>query len=187
MGLGGVRVATLVLVLALLFVLFATIRLSAKFMRPTALIVIAISSFALPGALIAPSTTKPVGQDWVEFNRSDTPRLISQGKTVFVDVTADWCLTCKANKALVLDRTSVADRLRDDTVVAMQADWTRPNPEISRYLETHNRFGIPFNVAYGPYAPEGMILSEVLTTDAVLHALDLAARRDTISSPASDN
>lgn len=187
MGVAGVRVAALVLVLALLFVLFATVHLSGKLTRPTALIVIAIFSLALPSTLIPPPSTRVVGQDWVEFNRSEIPRLISQGKTVFVDVTADWCLTCKANKTLVLDRIPVVDRLRSENVVAMQADWTRPNPEISRYLETHNRFGIPFNVVYGPNAPDGIILSEVLTSDAVLNALDKAVHRDPIFPLATDN
>ena len=175
MGVSGVRVAVSVLVLAVFFVLFATIRLPGRFTRPAALAAVAVLSLALPGTMAPPPTIKEIGQDWVTFDRSEIPRLISQGQTVFVDVTADWCLTCKANKTLVLDRVPVVDRLRDEKVVAMQADWTRPNPDISRYLEAHNRFGIPFNIVYGPNAPDGIILSEVLTSDAVLNALDAAA------------
>ncbi len=175
MGVSGVRVAVSVLVLAVLFVLFATIRLPGRYTRPAALAAVAVLSLALPGTLTPPPTIKEIGQDWVTFDRSEIPRLISQGQTVFVDVTADWCLTCKANKTLVLDRVPVVGRLRDEKVVAMQADWTRPNPDISRYLEAHNRFGIPFNIVYGPNAPDGIILSEVLTSDAVLNALDAAA------------
>jgi suppressor for copper-sensitivity B len=113
-------------------------------------------------------------QNWVVFDRGEISRMISQGQVVFVDVTADWCLTCKANKALVLDRSPVADLLSEEGVVAMQADWTRPNAEISRYLESHDRFGIPFNIVYGPSAPDGIVLSEVLTTNAVLGALEAA-------------
>ena len=175
MGVSGVRVAVSVLVLAVLLVLFATIRLPGRFTRAAALAAVAILSLALPGTLTPPPTIKEIGQDWVTFDRSEIPRLISQGQTVFVDITADWCLTCKANKTLVLDRVPVVDRLRDGKVIAMQADWTRPNPDISRYLEAHNRFGIPFNIVYGPNAPDGIILSEVLTSDAVLNALDAAA------------
>ena len=175
MGVSGVRVAVSVLVLAVFFVLFATIRLPGRFTRPAALAAVAVLSLALPGTMAPTPTIKEIGQDWVTFDRSEIPRLISQGQTVFVDVTADWCLTCKANKTLVLDRVPVVGRLRDEKVVAMQADWTRPNPDISRYLEAHNRFGIPFNIVYGPNAPDGIILSEVLTSDAVLNALDAAA------------
>ena len=88
-----------------------------------------------------------------------------------MDVTADWCLTCKANKALVLDRDPVVSRLRGSGVIAMQADWTRPSETISRYLESFGRYGIPFNAVYGPGAPDGVVLPELLSSEAVLEAL----------------
>ena len=112
-----------------------------------------------------------VATDWAAFDRAAIPRHVSTGQVVFVDVTADWCLTCKANKALVLDREPVVSRLREPGIIAMQADWTRPDEAISRYLESFGRFGIPFNVAYGPNAPEGIVLPEILSTEAVLRAL----------------
>ena len=112
--------------------------------------------------------------DWVTFERAEIPRLVSQGQVVFVDVTADWCLTCKANKTLVLDRAPVVDALASARVVAMQADWTRPDPRIQSYLEANGRFGIPFNIVYGPAAPEGIPLSEVLTPTMVMEALETA-------------
>ena len=93
---------------------------------------------------------------------------------MFVDVTADWCLTCKANKALVLDRDPVASLLAAPNVIPMQADWTRPDPAIQQFLEANGRFGIPFNIVYGPSAPEGIALSEVLTNDSVTTALTRA-------------
>ena len=106
---------------------------------------------------------------------------VSEGETVFVDVTADWCLTCKANKSLVLDRDPVRTRLRDGTVIAMQADWTRPDDSIARFLERHERYGIPFNVVFGPGAPSGISLPEILTPQAVLEALDTASVRSLAS------
>ncbi len=108
---------------------------------------------------------------WQPFERAKIAQLVAAGSVVFVDVTADWCLTCKANKALVLDRSAVSDALANADVVPMQADWTRPDPAISRYLEGFGRFGIPFNVVYGPQAPEGIVLPELLSQDAVLNAL----------------
>lgn len=93
---------------------------------------------------------------------------------MFVDVTADWCITCKANKALVIDRGEVAVRLRGDDVVAMQGDWTLPDARISAYLASYGRYGLPFNAVYGPGAPEGIVLPELLTEGAVLQALDRA-------------
>ncbi|MCH8919075.1 MAG: thioredoxin family protein, partial [Proteobacteria bacterium] len=97
------------------------------------------------------------------------------GPVVFVDVTADWCITCKANKALVIDRGAVAARLRGTAVVAMRADWTRPDAKISAYLRSFGRFGIPFNAVYGPAAPAGIVLGELLTQGEVLAAMDTAA------------
>lgn len=60
----------------------------------------------------------------------------------------------------------------------MQADWTRPDEAISRYLEGFERFGIPFNAVYGPGAPEGIVLPELLTADAVMDALSQTGTRE---------
>ena len=54
----------------------------------------------------------------------------------------------------------------------MQADWTQPSDVISRYLEDNGRYGIPFNVVYGPGAPEGIILPEILRPGIILDALE---------------
>ncbi len=115
---------------------------------------------------------------WAEFDRSGIARHVSRGHVVFVDVTADWCVTCKANKALVLDREPIASALQADGVIAMQADWTRPDETIARFLQANNRFGIPFNAVYGPGAPEGIILPEVLRTQVILDALETARPND---------
>jgi len=108
---------------------------------------------------------------WRPFDRAEVDRLVADGHVVLVDVTADWCLTCKVNKAAVLDRGPVAERLTDGSVLAMRADWTNPNPAITEYLASFGRYGIPFNAVYGPAAPEGIPLPELLTEDEVLAAL----------------
>ena len=90
---------------------------------------------------------------------------------VFVDVTADWCITCKVNKAAVLDRDPVAARLADGAVLALRADWTNPDDGIARYLASFGRYGIPFNAVYGPKAPGGIALPELLSADEVLAAI----------------
>ena len=67
-------------------------------------------------------------------------------------------------------------RTLDDAGVArLQADWTRPDETISRYLASFGRYGIPFNAVYGPAAPQGIALPELLTTDIVLDAINKAA------------
>ncbi len=109
---------------------------------------------------------------WRPFDRAAIPRLIAAGKTVFVDVTADWCVTCQFNKTTVLERGDLARRLAGEQVVAMRADWTRPDPAIAAYLEEFGRFGIPFNAVYGPALPRGLVLPELLSVEAVMTALN---------------
>jgi suppressor for copper-sensitivity B len=111
---------------------------------------------------------------WIAFDAADLTRLVSAGEVVFVDVTADWCLTCKVNKSLVLDKGAVAARLAGGEIVAMRADWTKPNARIAAYLASFQRYGIPFNAVYGPGLPDGLALPELLTKEAVLAALDKA-------------
>jgi suppressor for copper-sensitivity B len=114
---------------------------------------------------------------WQDFDEARIASLVRDGRVVFVDVTAAWCVTCQANKHLVIDRSPVADRLRQAGIVSMQADWTKPNDAISRYLAAHGRYGIPFNIVYGPGAVTGIILPELLSSDAVMKALDRAAKQ----------
>ncbi len=111
---------------------------------------------------------------WRAFDESAIAAEVAAGRTVFVDVTADWCLTCQANKKLVLDQDPVAARLAAGGVVAMKADWTNPDPVIAAFLERHGRYGIPFNIVYGPAATQGIPLPELLTDADVLTALDRA-------------
>jgi len=113
---------------------------------------------------------------WQKFDENVIAGQVADGNVVFVDVTADWCLTCAANKKLVLDRDPVATRLQGDGVVAMKADWTNPDPGISAFLERHGRYGIPFNIVYGPCAPQGLPLPELLTDADVLSALNQAGK-----------
>ncbi len=114
---------------------------------------------------------------WIAFDDAAIADYVAKDKMVFVDVTADWCITCQANKKLVIDQEPVDSRLRQDDVIAMRADWTNPDPRIADFLGRHGRYGIPFNIVYGPGAPAGIVLPELLTEQAVTQALDQAAKR----------
>ena len=128
---------------------------------------------AVPGGVTAGAGSDEV--QWRNFDRAEISRLVAAGKVVFVDVTADWCLTCKVNKAVVLDGGEVAKRLRSAGVVAMQADWTRPDAEIFAFLRSFSRYGIPFDVVFGPGTPRGRVLPELLTRGDVIAGLEAAA------------
>ncbi|MDY0883964.1 protein-disulfide reductase DsbD family protein [Dongia soli] len=134
--------------------------------------ILAIQLGLLPGQQAEASRSG--GLAWQPFEEARIAPLVRDGKVVFVDVTAAWCVTCQANKRLVTDRPPVIDRLQRAGVVAMQADWTKPDDTIARYLADHGRYGIPFNIVYGPGAPLGIVLPELLTSDAVISALQRA-------------
>jgi len=122
-----------------------------------------------------PDAAATASDFWQPFDPASIPGLVGGGHVVFVDVTADWCLTCKVNERLALDQDSVRRALAAPGVVAMRADWTRPDPAIANYLRRFGRYGIPFNAVYGPGYPQGRALSEILSTDTVLDALDQAS------------
>ena len=111
---------------------------------------------------------------WVPFDQARLADEVAQGHVVLVDVTAEWCITCKVNKLTVIERGEVAQALSQPGVVAMQADWTQPDETIARYLEQFSRFGIPFDAVYGPAAPQGTALPELPSAQEVLSALRAA-------------
>lgn len=134
-------------------------------------------TLALPLVLASPA--KPAAADayWRPFDKAAIEGFVQQGRVVFVDVTASWCLTCQVNERLVLETGPVRQRLSGKDVVAMRADWTRPNDLISAYLRSFGRYGIPFNAVYGPGAPNGLPLPEILTQTIVEDALTKALGR----------
>lgn len=112
--------------------------------------------------------------NWVAFEPDQIPQYVADNKVVFVDITARWCVTCVANKVAVINTPEIQQALSAEGILPMQGDWTRPDATISDFLNQHQRFGIPFNAVYGPGAPEGILLSEILTKDALLDALQKA-------------
>jgi suppressor for copper-sensitivity B len=168
------------LVLAMAAALWAAHRLplALRPASPIAVIALALAAFVVPTAIATSRPPAVVGTPvgfWQPFDAAAIAKQVGEGKTVFVDVTADWCVTCIVNKRLILESTAVNARLTAPGVLAMQADWTRPDDGIARFLAANDRYGIPFNAVYGPGAPTGIVLPELLTERAVLDALAKAA------------
>ncbi|UNC48816.1 protein-disulfide reductase DsbD family protein [Enterobacter huaxiensis] len=109
--------------------------------------------------------------NWQPLSEQAIARAQAENKRVFVDVTADWCVTCKANKYNVLLRDDVQDALSAPDVVALRGDWSRPSASISQFLTTRGSAAVPFNQIYGPGLPQGHVLPALLSRDAVLTAL----------------
>ncbi len=137
----------------------------------------AVVGLAAGGAGEAPQAARAGGGEliaWTPFDRTEAEGLAREGRLVFVDVTADWCFTCKVNERLVLETPEVAAAFGRYDVVPMKADWTRRDDGIARYLAEFGRYGIPFYLLYRPGA-EPHLFSELLTTREVLAALQESA------------
>ena len=114
----------------------------------------------------------PQDHQWQPLTQQRIDEAVASGQTVFVDVTADWCVTCQANKVGVLLQDPVFTALGQEHVTRLRGDWTKANESITQYLKTNNTFGVPFNKVYGPGAPDGITLPVVLSKDKVMDALE---------------
>ena len=105
--------------------------------------------------------------EWEIYNSDSLVNYINMGNTVFIDITADWCVTCKVNKLLVLNSREFKGIAKNNKLILMRGDWTKPNNEITQFLQKSNRYGIPFNAIYNRKFPEGIIFSELLTINEI--------------------
>ena len=101
--------------------------------------------------------------EWVKYNSDSLLNYINGGSTVFIDITADWCVTCKVNKLLILNSKEFKNIAKNNNLILMRGDWTKPDNKITQFLQKSNRYGIPFNALYNIKYPEGIIFSELLT------------------------
>ena len=112
---------------------------------------------------------------WQTWDRAAAESLAAGGRIVFVDVTADWCFTCKVNERFVLDTPPVADAFTAHGVVAMRADWTNRDAAIADALAEHDRAGVPLYLVYPASGGEPKLLPQLLTSGMVAQALREAA------------
>jgi thiol:disulfide interchange protein len=107
---------------------------------------------------------------WQPFNESNVAAL--RGQAMFIDFTADWCLTCKVNERTILSQNKVRQGMRDLKVVPLKADWTRKDETISKWLKDYGKAGVPFYLVMpSDPAAKPIPLPEVITPDLVLSAL----------------
>ena len=137
---------------------------------------IIVAVVLIVGSLTARYWANPLQDEvpWVPLNASLIPQEVAKGNVVFVDVTAKWCVTCKANKIGVLLQDPVYSALQEEGVVAMSGDWTVRSDSVTAYLQSFGRYGVPFNIVYGPAAPNGIELSTILNSEDVINALQQA-------------
>lgn len=109
---------------------------------------------------------------WMPFSPAMRDSLRAQGKGVFIDFTAAWCLTCQVNERIAINNPSVSKRFAELDIAMMKADWTQHDPVITSALAELGRSGVPFYILYVPEA-EPIIFPEILLPDIVLEKLDL--------------
>jgi thiol:disulfide interchange protein len=126
--------------------------------------------------LVPPAKAAAAASDnVVAYSPQMLDRLRQDNRVVFVNMTADWCVTCKANERTVLGTDAFHDTLRRTNAVYMRGDYTNVDPEITAFLDEHKAVGVPLYVVYGPGAPP-TVLPTVLTQAIVEEALLRTAR-----------
>jgi suppressor for copper-sensitivity B len=146
----------------------------------TIIFVFLISSiFIIPNRLayLDDMMEKSQSQYWIKFEESKIQDLVKEGKVVVIDITADWCITCKANKILVLNSDVIKEQLKKPDVIAMRGDLTKPDSDIFNFMQKYDRYGIPFNMVFGPNAPKGILVSELTSKDELLSAIKKASQQ----------
>jgi thiol:disulfide interchange protein len=123
----------------------------------------------------APPPVSAGGLEWKPFTLAGLEEDLKGDRPVFLDFTAEWCLTCKVNEKTVLNTKEVTDRLHDQNVLLVRADWTNRNPDITRLLSRFGRSGVPLYVIFPPgRSGSPIVLPEVITSGIVLDALEKA-------------
>jgi len=116
-------------------------------------------------------SSKGNGIQWAVYDPELVVASTAEGKTVYVDFTATWCLTCQVNKQIAFGSDKVVDYFKSNNIVALKGDWTRRDPVITRELQKFGRSGVPTNIIYRPDGSSNL-LPEVLTPGVVLEALN---------------
>lgn len=144
----------------------------------------ALAIILFTGAMYLPTTASEEDQIaineqlelWKPFDQKLLERSIAEGKIVIVDITADWCMTCKYNKFMLWNRSNTVKLLTDPDIIAMRGDLTRPSHMIHLYLEAMGVYGIPFDIVYGPSAKHGIVLPTIVGYEDLVKAVERAQK-----------
>jgi thiol:disulfide interchange protein DsbD len=143
-----------------------------------------------PGKLAAAPEPRGKAENkigWEPWSAEAVSRYQAQGRPVFVDFTASWCLSCQVNERVALNQPSVQKAFGDANVALLRADWTRHDEAISEALTALDRSGVPAYVLYAPGEKSPQLLPEVLTPGIVTDALGKLPRAGSQSAAATSH
>jgi thiol:disulfide interchange protein/DsbC/DsbD-like thiol-disulfide interchange protein len=180
-------VAALIWASSFLLVLSVVCWIKGAFLLPTASTKVRIVSWLTMIALVsvagfyfigskfrsasAGAATTELGSGWEKFTPERLASALQQGHAVFIDFTAEWCITCKFNESTVLETDAVRRAFSEHEVVKLKADWTNGDPIITKMLKQFGRPGVPLYVLYPGNAAEPFIFPELLTKNIILEKL----------------
>ncbi len=159
--------------------LFGTVRESVAARVAIVLLPVGAYFFFLHGKLDAQPAGGAAGQthrtgsiEWVDYSEERLAEARKQGRPVFVDFTAEWCINCKVYERVVLSNEAVGAKFREKNVLALRADWTNTNdPVVTKALKSFGRVGVPLYVLYRPGETEPVVL-DAITVGTVLAELE---------------
>ena len=135
----------------------------------------ATASFASVSAPPASAAQSPLAADTLGYEKFSTARLEAlraEGRPVFVNATAAWCITCLVNERVALSSDSLKRKFDEHKVAALKADWTNRDDEITQLLASQRRSGVPLYLYYAPNSATPTVLPQILTEATVLAALE---------------
>lgn len=111
---------------------------------------------------------------WQKFTERKLRDSINDGKVVVVDITAEWCLTCKYNKAAVLDNPFIIRFFKENGISGLRGDYTKHDEVISKFLKSRGQYGIPYTIVFSKKYPEGIVLPTMLKNSTLINAINKA-------------
>ena len=127
-------------------------------------------------ASLTGTPTSSVNGGWEKFTPERLASELQQGHAVFIDFTAEWCITCKFNESTVLETAAVRAAFSEHQIVKLKADWTNGDPAITKLLKQFGRPGVPLYVLYPGGAAQPYLFPELLTKNIVLEKLETVNR-----------
>ena len=105
---------------------------------------------------------------WENFDENKIITYKENNELIFLDFTADWCVTCKFNKFTTLDNQETINYFKKNEVKLLRGNWTTKDEKILEFIKKYERFGVPVNIIYSRNMKDGLVLPEILSSSIVI-------------------